>query len=512
MQILRRMRPFLLAVLFLVSLVRSGRLSVVHGQDEPDYTQQAQALFDAMSPAERVGQLFLVTFQGDQVTSASAITDLVANYHVGGVVLSTTNDNFTGYGDPDNTLQQVLDLTGTLQTLALTGNVPIVPPEDLDPDATPEPFVPVTPAVPVPLLIGMRNDGDGTGSANQVGGYTQLPSNMALGATWQPDYAQEMGQIAGQELTATGVNLLLGPALDVLERPAPLSAGDLGTNSFGGDPFWVSRMGQAYIQGVHTGSNNRVAVVSNSFPGKGSSDRSVYDEVPTVRKSLEQLKQLELAPFIALTAGNPADSGITDALMVTHIRYQGFQGNIRATTAPVSLDPQALNTLMALPEFAPWRNEGGIVVSDALGVHSIEQLYDDTESEFPHRQVAKDALLAGNDLLYVAEFALGDNNTEVELANVKDTIRWFEEKYTTDPTFQLRVDDAVLRTLELKLRLYDGQFSPENVIPAGLPEDLGIQGTERIFAVAEGAITLLSPAGRNWLTVWLVLRQSMIRS
>lgn len=490
----RLARPFWLVVLVLTTLVL-GRTTTAAGQEvPPNYDEQAQALFAAMSPAERVGQLFLVTFQGDRVTDLSPITDLVANYHVGGVVLSNEDDNFTGYGDPANTLQQTLDLTSALQRLALTGEVEIESDEGIDPDAAPPRFVPRPPANPVPLMIAAAIDGDSTASANQRDGFTALPANMALGASWRPQMAQDIGRIAGEELSATGINLLLGPALDVLERPSPLSAGDLGTSSFGGDPFWVGLMGQAYVAGVHEGSRNRVAVTATSFPGKGSSDRSVSEEVPTVRKSLEQLKQLELAPFITLAAGNPADPQVMDALLATHIRYQGFQGNIRATTAPVSLDPQALNTLMALPEFAPWRAAGGLVVSDALGVRSIERLYDDTETEFPHRQVAKDALLAGNDLLYVAEFALGRNDTEAELANVKDTIRWFEERYTTDPTFQVRVDDAVLRILKLKLRLYEGQFDPAVVIPAAVPDELGAGSAERILAAAESAITLLSPS------------------
>src|SRR5690606_30054817 len=155
---------------------------------------------------------------------------------------------------------------------------------------------------------------------------------------------------------------------------------------------------------VHDALPICLAVAARNFPGIGSSDRPVDEEVPTVRRSLDQLKQIELAPFFAVTrdpAGTPASA---DALLATHIRYQGLQGNIRATTAPLSLDPQALNALLALPELAPWRQSGGLVVSDALGVRSVELFYDDTEREFPHRQVAKDALLAGNDLLYLADF------------------------------------------------------------------------------------------------------------
>ena len=118
----------------------------------------------------------------------------------------------------------------------------------------------------------------------------------------------------------------------------------------------------------------------------------------------------------------------TDGLLVSHIRYQGFQGNIRSTTAPVSFDPQALSTLMQLPEFATWRQDGGLIVSDALGVRAVERFYDDTGQEFPHRRVARDALLAGNDLLVLADFALGQGNYETEVANIKDTIAWFAER------------------------------------------------------------------------------------
>jgi beta-N-acetylhexosaminidase len=127
-----------------------------------------------------------------------------------------------------------------------------------------------------------------------------------------------------------------------------------------------------------------------------------------------------------------------DALLTTHIRYQGFQGNIRATTAPVSFDPQALTTLMALPEFAQWRQNGGIIVSDALGVRSVERFYDVTEQSFPHRRIARDAFFAGNDLLYLGDYALGDAPYEEQLANIKNTILWFQQLYETDPSFQGR--------------------------------------------------------------------------
>ena len=40
-----------------------------------------------LTPEERVGQLFLVTFQGSTFDENSQIYDLIANHHVGGVIL-----------------------------------------------------------------------------------------------------------------------------------------------------------------------------------------------------------------------------------------------------------------------------------------------------------------------------------------------------------------------------------------------------------------------------------------
>ena len=462
-------------------------------QDEPNLQAQAEALLQAMTVPERIGQLFLVTFRGDRVPADSAIGDLILNDYVGGVALLSENDNLTGYGDPAQTPAQARELTSNLQRLALLGFSNDPNPEVdgfAQPTQEPQPR-----ANPIPLFVATIHDADSLPTSNVLAGYTPVPNNMALGATWEPAYAQRVGEIVGRELAATGINLLLGPSLDVLERPSPLSAGDLGTHVFGGDPYWVGLMGRAYVEGVRAGADNRLAVVARSFPGKGSSDRPVDVEVPTVRRSLEQLKQIELAPFFAVTRQTPGTPGVADALLATHIRYQGFQGNIRATTAPVSLDPQALNSLMALPEFAPWRQAGGVIVSDRLGARSVQRFYDDTEREFPHRQVAKDALLAGNDLLFVADFALGGGDEAQQLANVKDTIAWFRDRYESDPTFRQRVDDAVRRILQLKLRLYEGDFAAANVIGEPTAESpFAPTGDAAFFDIAEAAITLLAPS------------------
>ena len=121
-------------------------------QEEPpnDSLAAAQAILNNMSVAERVGQLFMVTFEGDQASFDSDIADLITNYHVGGVVLSADNNNITGYGNLDNIPNQTSELIDNLQSLALFGQ-PIVIPDgpEIEEDAVP-PNPPPPPPPPPP--------------------------------------------------------------------------------------------------------------------------------------------------------------------------------------------------------------------------------------------------------------------------------------------------------------------------------------------------------------------------
>jgi beta-N-acetylhexosaminidase len=231
-------------------------------------------------------------------------------------------------------------------------------------------------------------------------------------------------------------------------------------------------------------------VVAKNFPGRGDSDRSPEEEVATVQKSLEQLKQVELAPFFSVTNSTDAN-GLADGLFVSHIRYQGFQGNIRATTRPVSLDESALSTIISLPEFTPWRTNGGLIVSDALGSQALRDFYSQSGENFSPRSVARDAFLAGNDLLYLGNITSEDQNEDTYTATL-EILDFFAQQYRADRAFAQLVDAAVLRILAQKFRMYDG-FTLSNVLA---PESgLAKIGTaqETILEVARNSATLIRP-------------------
>lgn len=442
-----------------------------------DPLANARRMLEEMTPEERVGQLFLVTFVGPKVDENSQVYDLITRHHVGGVVLLAENDNFV---EAPDTVAVAHQLVAQLQSAEWQASRAA--------DAA------VSSAHYVPLFIGISQNGDGYPNDQILGGLTTLPNLMAIGATWDPSLAEQVGQVTGQELSSLGFNLYFGPALDVLESPEATLGNGLGASVFGGDPYWVGALGSAYISGLHTGSGGRMVVIANHFPGRGSSDRPTGEEPATVRKSLEQLKQIELAPYFSVTGNAQASQGAADGLLVSHIRYQGFQGNIRATTRPVSLDPQALSQILSLPAFTTWRGRGGLIVSDDLGSQTVRRFYDPGGQAFLARLVARDAFLAGNDLLYMGNIVssdMPDNYT-----TILRSLEFFTQKYREDPAFAQRVDDSVLRILAAKYRAY-GEFDPAVVIPsedglAALGSSTGVT-----FEVARRSATLVSPEAQD---------------
>lgn len=436
------------------------------------------ALFQlaSLTPEEKVGQLFLITFNGMDSSPASSIFDLISNYHIGGIILDRDNDNFQ---NPDQMPADAWNLIRNLQLIEYDSSV-----------TSTDDSIPAVGQTPeyIPLFIGLSQEGDRPGLSELIAGLSLIPSQMSLGATWDTSLAEQVGSQVGRELSSLGINLLFGPSLDVVSNPSP-GQSDLGVRSFGGDPYWVGKFGQAYIRGIHNGSLNNIAVVAKYFPGLGSSDRLPEEEVATVRKSLEQLKQIDLAPFFAVTGNAPNLDSTADALLNSHIRYQGLQGNIRSTTRPISLDPQAFELLMGLESLGTWRDEGGLIISDNLGSLALQQLYDPSGESYNLDRVAVDAFIAGNDILYLGNYS--DEHKPIPSHEIISTLNFFALKYNEDQDFADRVDASVLRILSLKNSIYpsfniSAVLTSENTLAA-------IGNSDISELVSRESVTLINP-------------------
>ncbi len=464
------------SVLLLISLLASFppvTRSQSPGGGVETIDQKVERIRASLTSEERVGQLMLVTFQGSYLGADSAVAQLIANYNIGGVVLLAGNDNINGQV---NTPRLVQSLTTDLQNMAYQAA------EATSSRKMPRSFV--------PIFIATMHSGNGQPGTQIATETTPLPSYMAIGATWNPDYAKQVGQIAGQELSSMGINMLLGPSLDVLQRPQGEQALNLGVESFGGSPYWVGKMGQAYIAGVHAGASGRMAVIAQHFPGLGFADTEPDQEIPVVPRSLDDLYQVDLVPYAAVTSGAVDPLSRADGLSCANIRYQGE--NVRSITRPICVDEQAAGNLLSLDYFRGWRQRG-ILISSPLGSYAIRRYYN--IRPFPHRQVAREAFLAGNDMLYLADF--GPKPGDEQLDNVIDVIRFFAERYDDDPVFRAQVDESLSRILRLKLAVYNGDISYENVqTPV---TDVANTGTStlQLYTIAQASLTLIAPRREN---------------
>lgn len=425
-------------------------------------------LLAQMPPEAKVGQLFLVTLPGSIARSDHPLRSLLTEQRVGGVVLSPEQGNFTNLGD---TPSELLSITLSLQQQA----------------ATLTPFI--------PLFIGLRQQGDGPPFSAWTSGAMPLPSPLALGASWDPERVQAVGQALGEELQSVGVNLLLGPPLDVLLEPRP-EMGDVGAQTFGGDPQWVSRIARAYLSGLLAGSGGRLLVAPGSFPGEGRAYGRA-ERVAILTK--EDLVAFDLVPFLELMR-TPTETGrpLLRAVQVSTVRIRGFGGSAQEWTRPLAVDGNALGALLALPEIKTWRDSGGVLLSPPLGHRILRTLYTDERGEVDFRRAAMDAFLAGNDLIWLGD--LHANPSEAARHAV-EVIRFFSEKYSTDLAFQNLVNSAVARILRLKYALYPG-FATGAVFPSGqrLRQSVGVpEHLQVVRQVLEGAVVRLHPTGSTSL-------------
>ncbi|KAL8939405.1 MAG: hypothetical protein Q9216_003370 [Gyalolechia sp. 2 TL-2023] len=145
---------------------------------------------------------------------------------------------------------------------------------------------------PVPLAICLDQENGGVNSLFDETYIRQFPSAMGVAATGSTDMAYEIARATGEELSAVGINWIMGPCLDVLTN---VKNQPLGVRSMGDDPEEVSRFGVAFMQGYKDAG---LATCGKHFPSYGNLEflGSSLD-VPIITDSLEQLSLSALVPF-----------------------------------------------------------------------------------------------------------------------------------------------------------------------------------------------------------------------
>src|SRR2546426_4242803 len=123
-------------------------------------------------------------------------------------------------------------------------------------------------------------------------GVTIFPDNLAVGTAGEETFAYKQGLIEARELRRLGVDLNLGPVLDVLtDRYSP----NIGIRSYGKDPGVVARYGAARITGMQ---RNGISACAKHFPGKGHSPLDAHLRLPTIESDWDEMHATHLPPFL----------------------------------------------------------------------------------------------------------------------------------------------------------------------------------------------------------------------
>ncbi|MEF3279441.1 MAG: hypothetical protein K6357_00510 [Elusimicrobiota bacterium] len=208
------------------------------------------------------------------------------------------------------------------------------------------------------------------GVGQWVSGATKLPSNMAICASGNIDFAVRKGQITAIESDALGVDWVFAPVLDIANNHAnPI----VNLRAFSDEIEKIISFSKAFISGLN--SFNILNSIKH-FPGHGDTSVDSHLVLPEIRKSEEEIENMELLPFKAVL-------DFADSVMVGHLKILSMDNK-----NPASLSKNIITDL--LREKMQYKK---IVVTDALMMKAISN---EIESGL-------NAFLAGADILLYPE-------------------------------------------------------------------------------------------------------------
>ncbi|MEO2202757.1 glycoside hydrolase family 3 N-terminal domain-containing protein [Paenibacillus pabuli] len=318
-----------------------------------------------------------------------------------------------------------------------------------------------TEAGDIPMFLGIDQEG---GVIKRIPGGTNLPGQMALGATGDTALAEAAGQLTGEELKALGLNINFAPVLDINSNPDnPI----IGMRSFSSDADLVTRLGLATITGLH--QSGIIAAVKH-FPGHGDTTVDSHLGLPVLTHNRERLDSVELKPFQAAI-----ENGV-EMIMTAHIAFPAID-NEQVTSlkdgqrvpVPATLSKKVLNGLL--------REElgyEGLIISDAFTMDGIAE-------HFGEDQAVERAVNAGVDIILMPQDSAAAHQTLVNAV-----------KNGSIPIGTIHA--SVERILELKAKygLFERRESLTSKL-AELNQVIGSEGHRKVEReIAERAVTLLA--------------------
>lgn len=338
--------------------------------EEPTPTElqliQANLILDRMTVEEKIGQMFMVGFNGTSMPASLSST--IENKKIG---------NFIYFGPNVTDDSKVIDLSTVIQNKVMD-------------------------TVGIPAFISM--DQEGGMVVRFANSATHFIGAMGLTATNDSNNAYNVGKLSGKELRHFGVNHNLAPVLDVnnnYQNPV------IGVRSFSDNQDVVSEYGLEMIKGLN---ESRVMTAVKHFPGHGDTTVDSHYGLPRINHDLTRLYEVELSPFI-----DAISSGV-DSIMTAHIIFSSIDEEY-----PATLSYKVINNLL--------REElkyDGIVMTDSMNMNAISSFYGVKDAAILSINAGVDMLLYGESTTLSMEAYDGVleavNKGEISIDEINDSV------------------------------------------------------------------------------------------
>jgi beta-N-acetylhexosaminidase len=276
-------------------------------------TTLAQAAYNRMSGAQRIGQLFMVGTPATSLSSAAATA--IGTYHVGNVIVTGRS---TAGAAPIRALTARLD---RLATGAATAGVP--------------------------LWIATDQEG-GYVQVLQGSGFSRMPTALTMG-TWSTTTLTSSALTWGRQLRRSGVDLNLAPVLDTVPAATASTNAPIGywQREFGHTPSVVTAKGGAFFAGERAAD---LGMTAKHFPGLGYVMANT-DTTAGVKDFVTTTTSGSIAPFRSAVANG------VPVVMMSSATYTKIDSSRPAVFSPTVVTGLLRNGL----------GFRGVVMSDDLG-------------------------------------------------------------------------------------------------------------------------------------------------
>ena len=244
-------------------------------------------------------------------------------------------------------------------------------------------------------------------------------------------YGRKAGEVAAAmaaELKSIGVNVDWAPLADIHSNPTnPV----IGARAFGEDPEDVARKAVAFAEAL---MQNGILGCAKHFPGHGDTAVDSHHELPTVERSLDEIKERELIPFRAMI-----DIDIP-FVMTAHIVFPKIDPKFPATLSEKILGGILRDTL----------GFTNVIIGDDLDMKAVAH-------RFQSNETVGLAMNAGCDMFCIARFPDGASDRPLHLA----------KSMAICLTKKLLSEETLFKSFTRIKKIADNRLGPSIVAPLG---------------------------------------------